>query len=104
MYFDKLNTIVIKIGSSLIIDEKKNIRGTVIISKEGINGTISGKGPDINTCINQLKKVLKFKDFNCINKSAAEKFVLLKHRYKLDALDINKDDLIPFPDTSAKVK
>ena len=26
MYFDKLNTIVIKIGSSLIIDEKKNIR------------------------------------------------------------------------------
>ena len=54
------------IGEILI---KKNIRGTVIISKEGINGTISGKGPDINTCINQLKRVLKFKDFNSINKS-----------------------------------
>ena len=54
------------IGEILI---KKNIRGTVIISKEGINGTISGKGTDINTCINQLKKVLKFKDFNSINKS-----------------------------------
>ena len=26
MYFDKLNTIVIKIGSSLIIDEQKKIR------------------------------------------------------------------------------
>ena len=26
MYFDKLNTIVIKIGSSLIIDEKRKIR------------------------------------------------------------------------------
>ena len=26
MYFDKLNTIVIKIGSSLIIDKKKKIR------------------------------------------------------------------------------
>ena len=26
MYFDKLNTIIIKIGSSLIIDEKKKIR------------------------------------------------------------------------------
>ena len=26
MYFDKLNTIVVKIGSSLIIDEKKKIR------------------------------------------------------------------------------
>ena len=54
------------IGEILI---KKNIRGTVIISKEGINGTISGKGPDIKTSINQLKKVLKFKDFNSVNKS-----------------------------------
>ncbi len=56
-----------KLISEILI--KKNIRGTVIISKEGINGTISGKGPNINTSINQLKKVLKFKDFNSINKS-----------------------------------
>ena len=48
---------------------KKNIRGTVIISKEGVNGTISGKGLDIKTTIDILKKVLKFKDFNSINKS-----------------------------------
>ena len=62
-YLKKKNKLI---GEILI---KKNIRGTVIISKEGINGTISGKGPDINICINQLKKVLKFKDFNSINKS-----------------------------------
>ncbi|MBD1133535.1 hypothetical protein IDH23_02805, partial [Pelagibacterales bacterium SAG-MED44] len=30
---------------------KNNIRGTVIISKEGVNATISGKGPDIKTTI-----------------------------------------------------
>ncbi len=48
---------------------KKNIRGTVIISKEGINGAISGKRLDIKTTINKLKKVLKFKDFNSTNKS-----------------------------------
>ena len=54
------------IGEILI---KKNIRGTVIISKEGINGTISGKGPDIKTSIDQLKRVLRFKDFNSTNKS-----------------------------------
>ena len=33
-----------------------------------------------------------------------EKIVLLRHLYKLEALDINKDDLIPFPDTSATPK
>ena len=27
--------------------KKKNIRGTIIISKEGVNGTISGKTADI---------------------------------------------------------
>ncbi len=48
---------------------KKNIRGTIIISKEGLNGNISGKGPDIKTTINNLKKILKFKDFDCTNKS-----------------------------------
>ena len=48
---------------------KKNIRGTVIISKEGVNGTISGKWLDIKTTIDILKKVLKFKDFNSTNKT-----------------------------------
>ena len=32
---------------------KNNIRGTIIISKEGINGSISGKEPDIKTTINK---------------------------------------------------
>ena len=48
---------------------KKNIRGTIIISKEGLNGNISGKGPDIKITINKLKKILKFKDFDSTNKS-----------------------------------
>ena len=48
---------------------KNNIRGTIIISKEGVNGTISGKGPYIKTTINKLKKILKFKNFNSFNNS-----------------------------------
>ena len=48
---------------------KNNIRGTVIISKEGVNATISGKAPDIKTTINKLKKILKFKNFNSFNNS-----------------------------------
>ena len=39
--------------------------------------------------------------FNKFKRSAAEKIVLLRHLYRLDALDISKEDLIPLPDTSA---
>ena len=49
--------------------KKKNIRGTIIISKEGVNGTISGKAADIKFTINNLKRVFKFKEFNSCNKS-----------------------------------
>ena len=44
--------------------KKKKIRGTIIISKEGVNGTISGKAADIKLIINNLKRTLKFKEFN----------------------------------------
>ena len=35
---------------------RKFIRGTIIISPEGINGTISGKEIDINESLNYIKK------------------------------------------------
>ena len=62
---------------------KNNIRGTIIISKEGINGTISGKEPDIKTTINKLKKILKFKDFNSFNKSKSLFLPFHKPRVKI---------------------
>ena len=48
---------------------KKNIRGTIIISREGLNGTISGKSEDIKLAINKLRKVFSFKDFDSSNTS-----------------------------------
>ena len=38
---------------------KKSIRGTVIIAKEGLNGTLSGKTKDIRDSINKIKKICK---------------------------------------------
>ncbi len=48
---------------------KKNIRGTVIISKEGINGSLSGKNKDLNEIIRKIKTIFKLKEFNSFNKS-----------------------------------
>ena len=40
---------------------KKNIRGTIIISKEGINGSLSGKNKDLNETIRKIKIIFKRK-------------------------------------------
>ena len=70
---------------------KKNIRGTIIISTEGVNGTISGKGEDIKTTIDKLKKVLKFKDFNSTNnaKSLFQPFHKPKVKIKSEVVPMN---------------
>ena len=47
---------------------KKNIRGTIIISREGVNGSLSGKNKDLNDKeiyhkkIENTKKVLEIYD------------------------------------------
>ena len=70
---------------------KKNIRGTIIISKEGVNGTISGKPTDIKFTINKLKRTLKFKNFNSINisKSSFQPFHKPKVKIKNEVVPMN---------------
>ncbi len=50
----------------------KNINGSIIISKEGLNGSISGLNKDIKTAIIQIKKSLDIKEFDSFNKSKSE--------------------------------
>ena len=70
---------------------KKNIRGTIIISKEGLNGTISGKINDIKLLINKLKKTFKFKDFDSsnISKSSFQPFHKAKVKIKKEVVPMN---------------
>tara|TARA_B100000945_G_scaffold305960_1_gene292945 strand:+ start:15 stop:920 length:906 start_codon:yes stop_codon:yes gene_type:complete len=48
---------------------RNNIRGTIILSKEGINGTISGKRNNINKVKKYLKYICKIKNFDSENNS-----------------------------------
>ena len=48
---------------------KKNIKGTIILSSEGINGTVAGKKKNIYKFQDLLKKILKFSKFDSSNKS-----------------------------------
>jgi UPF0176 protein len=49
-----------------------NIRGTIIIAKEGLNGTISGGVKDIDKIINKLKILFSFKKFDNSNESKSK--------------------------------
>jgi UPF0176 protein len=48
---------------------KNNIRGTLIISKEGLNGTISGKSKNIYFVIQKIKSLFTIKIFDSENLS-----------------------------------
>jgi UPF0176 protein len=43
---------------------KQNIRGTIILAKEGVNATIAGKYKDISFIKNKIKKILDIKNFH----------------------------------------
>jgi UPF0176 protein len=49
-----------------------HIRGTIIIAKEGLNGTISGSIKDIGKTTNKLKSLFSFKQFDSSNESKSK--------------------------------
>ena len=67
---------------------KKNVRGTIIIAKEGINATISGKLADLKSTITKIKKTFDFKKFDSENtsKSKFQPFHRLKVKIKKEVV------------------
>ena len=68
---------------------KKNVRGTIILSAEGINGTIAGKKDDISKIIKIIKRQFRLKDFDSknISKSLFQPF----HKGKIKI----KNEVVP---------
>ena len=68
---------------------KNNISGTIILSQEGINGTISGRRRNISQIIKSLKKVFDFKDFDSKNMSQSHFQPFHKGKIKI------KNEVVP---------
>ena len=70
---------------------KKNIKGTIILANEGINGTISGETKNIKSIINKLKKIFSFKEFDNSNnsKSNFQPFHKPKVKIKKEVVPMN---------------
>ncbi len=75
--FQKINNLkeYQKILNNLLVS--KNIYGSIIVSEEGLNGSISGKNKDIKASIIKLKKIFSIKEFDSL---LSIKLVLLKNR------------------------
>ena len=50
----------------------KFVKGTVILSPEGINGTIAGKRSNVNSCIKYIKEIFLIDIFDSKNSSTCE--------------------------------
>ena len=68
-----------------------NIRGTIIIAKEGLNGTISGRGKDIDKTTKKLKSLFLFKlfDNSNVSKSKFQPFHKPKIKIKKEVVPMN---------------
>ncbi len=72
---------------------KNKIRGTIIIAKEGLNGTISGKNKDIEKTTKKIKSIFSFKNFDSSNnsKSKFQPFHKPKVKVKKEVVPMNLD-------------
>ena len=70
---------------------ENNIRGTIVIATEGLNGTISGEFKNIKSTINKLKKIFSFKEFDNSNnsKSVFQPFHKPKVKIKKEVVPMN---------------
>ena len=59
-----------KILNNILVNN--NLRGLIIISKEGLNGSISGKNYDIKNSIIKLKNIFGLKNFDSISNSKSK--------------------------------
>ena len=68
---------------------KNNVKGTIILSAEGINGTIAGKKDNINKIIKILKRQFELKDFDSKNISQSRFQPFHKGKIKI------KNEVVP---------
>ena len=75
---------------------QNNVLGTILIAKEGLNGTICSNYKNINNFINLLKAKKKFNDIDVkFSKSNSNGFNRLKVKIKNEIVTIGEKDINP---------
>ncbi|MGI4752233.1 MAG: rhodanese-like domain-containing protein [Janthinobacterium lividum] len=78
----------------LFVGKRKYVKGTILLSKEGFNGSFSGSYESVNLVLEELKKLTNTKDVNVkINYSEIHPFQKLKVRLKKEIVAMNVNNL-----------
>lgn len=78
----------------LFVGKRKYVKGTILLSKEGFNGSFSGSYKSVNLLLEELKKLTDAKDVNVkINYSEIHPFQKLKIKLKKEIVAMNIDNL-----------
>jgi UPF0176 protein len=85
----KLNLLKRKKSILLNVFIKHKVRGTLIISKEGLNGTISGKSKNVSFIKEKIKILFKIKNFDSENLSKSKFQPFYKSKIKI------KNEVVP---------
>ena len=67
----------------------KSVKGTVILSPEGVNGTIAGKKIDVDNCIKFIKDKFSIDNFDSKNSSNCKFLPFYRAKVKV------KDEVVP---------
>lgn len=78
----------------LFVGKRKYVKGTILLSKEGFNGSFSGSYESVNLLLEELKKLTDAKDVNVkINYSEIHPFQKLKIKLKKEIVAMNVANL-----------
>ena len=84
----------LKILKKIVLHEmiKNELKGLLIISKEGINGTLAGKPSNISKISKFIRTTFKFEKFDIENSTSAKFIPYLKAKVKI------KKEVVPMED------
>ncbi|XVN40649.1 MAG: rhodanese-like domain-containing protein [Rickettsia endosymbiont of Argas persicus] len=78
----------------LFIGKRKYVKGTILLAKEGFNGSFSSSYKSVNLVFEELKKLTKAEEINIkINYSDIHPFQKFKVRLKKEIVAMNVDNL-----------
>jgi len=75
---------------------RHNIKGTLLLAREGINGTVSGVRTDIEKVLNYLRSDPRLSDLDCKYSTHAERpFLRMKVKLKNEIVTMGQPDVDP---------
>ena len=94
----------LNILKKILLDEiiKNEIKGLLIISKEGINGTLAGKPSNISKISKFIRSTFKFEKFDIENSTSAKFIPFLKAKVKIKKEVVPMEDNFSFKNKTIK--